>query len=146
MHAAAAHRLTFYTNDMLCFPPVSHFSSSLARSSCLFISIFNTHPTKTKKLEQANKRIEIIQYEIAKLDKAKAELQDSDDDSDDDGDNADGQRGDGLNEKAGLLAELKELEQANVARRKKLDEYEKNKKVRTCIHFLWDPIWFGCSP
>lgn len=69
-------------------------------------------------MEKANKRIAIIQHDLAKIDKVKAELVDSDDEDDEDD----------LDDKEGLLAELRQLEEQNIARQKKLDEYAKNKK------------------
>ena len=66
-------------------------------------------------MEQANKRIKVLEHELKKLAVQKAEDSDSDDDDD-------------LNDKEGLETEKKELEAANAARKAKLDEYEKNKK------------------
>jgi cell division cycle protein 37 len=71
-------------------------------------------------MEAANQRIRTIQHELSKLNAQKAQAKvDESDDEDDDLD---------LAEREGLDAELKQLQQANADRQKKLDEYEKNKK------------------
>jgi cell division cycle protein 37 len=67
-----------------------------------------------KEMEKAARRIAQLQYDLKKLDHAKAE--DSDDDDVD------------LDDREALQTELAELLQANAARQTKLNEYEKNKK------------------
>lgn len=80
------------------------------------MSLSSSHITSMQ-MEKANKRIQVIKYDLQKLDKLKKELEDSDDEDDDD-----------LDDREGLEAELKQLEEQNRKRQEKLDEYEKNKK------------------
>jgi len=68
-------------------------------------------------MEKANLRIQVLEHDLAKLDKIKMELADDDDDDDDDD----------LDDREGILAEIKELKKANTERQVKLDDYEKNK-------------------
>jgi cell division cycle protein 37 len=74
-------------------------------------------------IDTANQRIRIIQHEISKLNVQKVQASvdgsDDDDDEDDDLDFA---------EREGLEAELKQLQQANLDRQNKMEEYEQNKK------------------
>lgn len=67
-----------------------------------------------KEMEKASRRITQLQYDLRKLEHAKAE--DSDDDDVD------------LDDREALQTELEELQKANATRQAKLDEYEKNKK------------------
>lgn len=69
-----------------------------------------------KEMDKANRRIAQLQYDLKKLDNAKAE------DSDDDDDDVD------LDDREALQSELIELQKANATREAKLAEYEKNKK------------------
>jgi cell division cycle protein 37 len=84
-------------------------------------------------METATKRMEILQYELSKLDKEQASRKgkagdDSDDDDDDDDD---------LEERRqALQAELTDLENQNAARRAKIAEYEKNKKFNVDNMFV----------
>lgn len=68
-----------------------------------------------KEMEKANQRIKQLQYDLKKLDQAKADDSDSDDDVD-------------LDDRESWQMELDELVKANDARQAKLDEYEKKKK------------------
>ena len=70
-------------------------------------------------MKTANERIQILQREIEKLEKAKEENDDEDDDDDEDLDAV---------EKEGYVVELQQLLLSNKQRQNKLDEYEKNKK------------------
>lgn len=70
-------------------------------------------------MEKATQRIQILQHELNKIAMQKVKT-DDDSDSDDDDDD--------INDQEALQAELKELQQQNEARQKKLDEYEKNRK------------------
>ena len=69
--------------------------------------------------EKANKRIKVLEHQLAKLSTAAKNDSDSDDDDDDDDD---------LDESEGLKAEMAELQKQNKARQDKLHEYEKYKK------------------
>jgi cell division cycle protein 37 len=70
-------------------------------------------------MDQANKRLKILEHDLAKLDMQKKNKNDDSDSDDDDDD---------LNDREGLETERNELVKANAARQAKLDEYEKNKK------------------
>lgn len=84
-------------------------------------------------MESAKKRMDILQYELSKLDKEQASRKgkagdDSDDDDDDDDD---------LEERRqALQAELADLENQNSARKAKIAEYEKNKKFNVDNMFV----------
>jgi len=78
------------------------------------------HEEKDKKrinseIKKANQRIKILQRDLQKLDKRKAE--DSDDDDDDD-----------LDDTEAIKIEIDELRSQNAQRQATLDDYEKNKK------------------
>ena len=74
-------------------------------------------------MKTANERIQILQREIEKIEKAKKEnTNDDDDDDDDDDEDLDAV------EKEGYVVELQQLLFSNKQRQNKLDEYEKNKK------------------
>jgi cell division cycle protein 37 len=78
-------------------------------------------------METAKKRMDILQYELAKLDKEQASRKvkaggDSDSDDDDDDDDLEERR-------QALQAELTDLENQNAARMAKIAEYEKNRKL-----------------
>ena len=72
-------------------------------------------------MKSSNERIQILQREIEKIEKAKNESVNDDDDDDDDEDL------DAV-EKEGYVVELQQLLFSNKQRQNKLDEYEKNKK------------------
>lgn len=67
-------------------------------------------------MEKASRRIKTLEHDLKKIRERQAQDDDSDDDDDDD-----------LDETEGIIAEINELKQDNVARQQKLDEYEKNK-------------------
>ena len=73
-------------------------------------------------MEKATQRIQILQHELNKIAMQKVKTSDDNDSDDDDDDDDD------INDQEALQAELKELQQQNEARQKKLDEYEKNRK------------------
>jgi cell division cycle protein 37 len=76
-----------------------------------------------KEMKAANERIQILQREIEKIEKAKQQKTNADDDDDDDDD----EDLDAV-EKEGYVVELQQLLLSNKQRQNKLDEYEKNKK------------------
>lgn len=87
----------------------------------VLVSIFTSFLlTRTKQMEKATQRIQILQHELNKIAMQKVKTSDSDDDSDDEDDD--------INDQEALQAELHELQQQNRARQEKLDEYEKNRK------------------
>ena len=71
-------------------------------------------------MEKANKRIAILEHDLAKLEKEKQQRKADDSDSDDDDDD--------LDDTEGIKVELAELKAQNEKRQAKLDEFEKNKK------------------
>jgi len=80
------------------------------------------HEEKDKKrikdeMEKANQRIKMLERDLQKIAKMKADDSDDDDDDDDDLDDAEA-----------IKIEIEELRQQNTARTQKLEEYEKNKK------------------
>jgi cell division cycle protein 37 len=70
-------------------------------------------------MEKANQRIQVLEHDLTKLDKLVIRDATTGEDDDDDDD---------LDDREGLEAELKELRDANAARQKKLDDFERNKK------------------
>jgi cell division cycle protein 37 len=70
-------------------------------------------------MEKAHQRIKMLERDLQKIAKMKAD--DSDDEDEDDGD-------DDLDDAEAIKIELEELRQQNETRVQKLDEYEKNKK------------------
>jgi len=70
-------------------------------------------------MEKANQRIASLKHDLNNIKTTALQLKDEDDSDDDE-----------LNDGEAMVAEITALEKENAIRQAKLDEYEKNKKVR----------------